>query len=316
MELNFQDNKPFKVLIVGARSKTAEAITRILRTETAWKLILLSSGVSLEEHSEYISIYPTNYNDLKSTKEIFLREMPDVVVNTAAMTNVDGCELNRQEAWQANVQWVEFLLRMCKITDARLIHFSTDYVFDGLRGPYTETDVPNPINYYGRTKLAGENLCRLSNIPCAIIRTNVVYGVSSYEHTDFAQWTLAKLREGEKFNVVTDQFSNPTLTDDLGLVVYRIILKERGGIYNAAGGEWLNRYEFACKIAHTFQFSSDIIHPCVTDDIRQRAKHPLRGGLITLKAETDLGVKPATVESGLITLRQQILSLAESEKKR
>lgn len=316
MEFNILDNKPFKVLIVGARSKTAEAIIRVLQTETSWNLVLLSSGVSCEEHNERISIYPVNYDDLKSAKEIFLREMPDVVVNTAALTNVDECELNRKKAWQINVQWIEFLLRMCKITDARLIHFSTDYIFDGIRGPYSETDAPNPVNYYGRTKLAGENLCRLSNLHCAIIRTNVVYGISSYEHTDFVQWTLAKLREGKKFDVVTDQYSNPTLTDDLGLAVYRIILKRREGIYNIAGGEWLNRYEFACKIASVFQFSSDIIHSCATAELKQRAKRPLRGGLITLKAETDLGVKSTAVEAGLITLRQQIFSVSESDKKR
>ena len=300
------EHKPLKVMIVGARSKTAEAIARVLNAETAWKFIMLSSGVNDVEHSGRLSLYPTNYTGTKEAKDIFLRELPDVVVNTAAMTNVDACEENRREAWQANVQWVEFLIRMCKITDARLVQFSTDYIFDGARGPYTETDAPNPINYYGKTKLAGENVCRTANIPCAIIRTNVVYGFSAYGHTDFVRWTVDRLREGKQFAVVTDQFSNPTLTDDLALITYRIIRNNSVGVFNAGGGEWLSRYEFARKIAQAFEYDPDHVQQCTTADLQQKAKRPLNGGLITLKTESATGVKPAIIEAGLITLRRQI----------
>lgn len=309
-------DKPFNVVIAGARSKTAEAIARTLKSETPWKITLLSSGVLKEEHSDRVSLYPADYSGAKETKEIFMKELPDVIINTAAITNVDECEQNRKAAWQANVQWVEFLVRMCKITDARLIHFSTDYIFDGMRGPYSETDTPNPVNYYGKTKLAGENVCRTSNVPCAILRTNVVYGYSSYGHADFVQWTIGKLQEGKHFRVVTDQFSNPTLTDDLGLAAYRIIIKKRNGIYNIGGGDWLSRYEFAQIIAEQFQFDSRLIVPCTSADLQQKARRPLKGGLITLKAETDLGVKPTGIEAGLTTLRRQLQSFDQSPGKR
>ncbi len=302
------NNKPFNVLIAGGRSKTAEAIARTLKSETSWNITLLSSGILKEDHADRVSLYPTDYSGSKETKEIFMRELPDIIINTAAITNVYDCEENRKTAWHANVQWVEFLVRMSKITDARLLHFSTDYIFDGSRGPYSEHDAPNPVNYYGKTKLAGENACRTSNVPCAILRTNVVYGYSTYGHADFVQWTVGKLQEGKIFRVVNDQFSNPTLTDDLGLAAYRIILKKREGIYNIGGGDWLSRYEFARKIADVFQFDPGLIVPCTSADLQQKARRPLKTGLITLKAETDLGVKPTGVEAGLITLRRQMQS--------
>ncbi len=309
MKQDYLHNSSLHIAIIGSRSKTAEAIVRILQAETTWKLTLFSSGTKQVKHDDRLSFYPIIYDDSKKNKEIFLKILPDIIINTAALTNVDFCEENREQTWQINVRWVEFLLHICKITDAQLIHFSTDYVFDGNKGPYMETDAPNPVNYYGKSKLAGENICKVSNINCSIIRTNVVYGFSSYRHSDFVQWVLAKLRENKSFQVVTDQYSNPTLADDLGLAVYKIIQKHRQGIYHIGGGEWLNRYEFARKIAMTYNYDPECISACTTADIRQKARRPMRGGLITLKAETDLGIKPAAPEAGLLTLRRQFQML-------
>ncbi|MFM8437112.1 MAG: SDR family oxidoreductase, partial [Candidatus Kapaibacterium sp.] len=137
----------------------------------------------------------------------------------------------------------------CSIGEAHLIHFSTDYVFNGEKGPYTETDVPDPVNYYGRTKLAGENAILTSKIPSTIIRTNIVYGHLPGVKKDFVTWVRDSGASGSGIAVVDDQFGNPTAAVDLAVATMRVIEKGRTGIYHVAGPEYLDRYSFARRIA-------------------------------------------------------------------
>jgi len=303
-----------KILIIGSRSKTSQALVRLISTETSWEIILVSSAIKANIYHKKITCYPLDYSQPKELKAIFLKELPTIVINTAAMTNVDLCEIEHKSAWEANVSLVEYITRMCKVTDAHLIHFSTDYIFDGQKGLYSETDTPNPISYYGKTKLASENVCKAASIPHTIIRTNVVYGFSAFDSNDFVEWTLAKLTANEPFNVVTDQISNPTLTDDIALAIIKIIKKKREGTYNIAGADWISRFDFAKTIAKVFHLDSSLINPILTESLGQKAKRPLKGGLLTLKAQTDLQMNFATTEAGLSTLRHHKLkSLIENE---
>ncbi|MFN8360545.1 MAG: SDR family oxidoreductase [Candidatus Kapaibacterium sp.] len=302
---------PLKILIIGARSKVAEAIIRLLLADTHWNLVLLSSGFSSQVDIERVTCYPFDYSRPQMLKEIMLRELPTFTINCAAMTNVDACEDDRSTAWSVNVKLVETIARMCKITDSHLIHFSTDYIFDGTKGLYYETDTPNPLSYYGKTKLASENVCRSSGVLSTIIRTNVVYGISSYQHTDFADWVIAQFNKNIPFKVVTDQISNATLTDDIALALLKIMQLQKQGIYHIAGVDWQSRLEFARCIAHVYGFNEDIIQPILTADLQQKAKRPLKGGLLTLKAESELGVRFSTSLEGLQSLRRQIAARDE-----
>lgn len=304
-----------KILIVGAGSKTAQALVRLIKAETPWEIVLISSTVKEYRQNNGMSYYPLDYAQPKELKNIFLKELPTVVINTAAMTNVDKCETEHKAAWEANVTLVEYIARMCKITDAHLIHFSTDYIFDGAKGLYSETDIPNPISYYGKTKLASENSCKVSTVPHTIIRTNVVYGFSIYNTKDFVEWVLTNLEKGEPFTVVTDQISNPTFTDDIALAIIKIIKKKREGTYNIGGADWLSRFDFAKAIAGVFHFDEDLIKPILTESLHQKAKRPLKGGLLTLKAQTDLQMNFATVKAGLSTLRHhKLMDAMERER--
>lgn len=304
-----------RILIIGAKSKTAQALIRLITAETSWQIILVSSSYETFHQTGSISYYPIDYSQPKELKNIFLKELPTIVINAAAMTNVDKCETEHKSAWEANVTLVEYIARMCKITDAHLIHFSTDYIFDGAKGPYSENDIPNPISYYGKTKLASENACKAATVSHTIIRTNVVYGFSAYYSKDFVEWTLSNLEEGKPFGVVTDQISNPTLTDDIALAVIKIIRKKREGTFNIGGADWLSRFDFARAIATVFHLDDTLIKPILTESLHQKARRPLKGGLLTLKAQTDLQMNFATVQAGLSTLRHHKL-IQQAEKER
>lgn len=303
--MNTDDTKK-KVMIIGTRSKVAEAVVRILRAELNASLVLVSSADNLVGDIDGVALYTVKHHDYKQFKEIAMKELPSVLINCAAMTDVDACEIDKEGAWSANVTLVENFLRAGKSIDAHCIHFSTDYIFDGKNGPYIENDTANPINYYGRTKLAAENVCHSSGVDCTILRTNVVYGHSTYRHTDFVHWVINKLDMGKPFKVVDDQYGNPTFTDDIALAVKKIIDKKRVGIYNLSGKEYCNRFEFAKMIAKVFSYDSTLINSITSEELGQKSPRPKRAGLVNLKAETDLQMKFSDVVSGVTTLRHQM----------
>jgi len=298
-------NNTLRIALIGGNSKVGSAISRLLEKETDWQLHVYSSTLQ-QSVSDRIFCKHIEYADIKKLKEEFIEIRPDFIINTAAMTNVDGCEIQRQEAWFSNVTFVEQLARLSLIVESHLIHFSTDYVFDGTKGPYTEQDQPNPICYYGKSKLAGENAVLKSHFNNTVIRTNVVYGLTTNDQSDFVQWVI-KCHEAKKtMNIVDDQLSNPTLTDDLALSVKRIIEKKRCGLYHIGGNTYCNRYEFALEIAKIFHLDESLIAPIQTHSLNQKAKRPLRGGLINLKAHTDLGIQYSTIQEGLVRLRHNM----------
>ena len=130
-------------------------------------------------------------------KELILDFFPDIIINTAAYTNVDRSETEKETAWKINVNGVENIALYAWTVDAHLIHISTDYIFDGKNGPYSEEDKPLPIGYYGRTKLASENSIRTSGVRFSIVRTNILYGPAKYGRPDFVKWVINSLRANE-----------------------------------------------------------------------------------------------------------------------
>ena len=170
------------------------------------------------------------------------------------------------------------------------MHLSTDYVFDGKHGPYTEDDTPNPISFYGRSKLAAENALTTSGVDYAIVRTMVLFGLGVNIKPNFALWMIDKLKAGESINIVDDQIGNATMIDDLAWGILKLIEKKQTGIFNIAGKDILSRYDFALKICDVFGFNKDLVKRIKTADLNQPAPRPLSSGLITLKASTLLGI--------------------------
>jgi dTDP-4-dehydrorhamnose reductase len=222
------------------------------------------------------------------------------------MTNVDACESERELAWKINVSGVENLIDGARVQSATIVHLSTDYIFDGRSGPYTEQDRPNPLGYYGKSKLASENALRASGVPFLIARTMVLYGSGVAVRPNFVLWLIESLEQGTAVRIVDDQYGNPTFVDDLAYGLLRAIELERTGIYHLAGREIVSRYEFALRIAGVFNLDTSLIASLKTSQLQQPAPRPLRSGLVTLKAEVELSYKPHSIEESLIVLRNQL----------
>ena len=292
-----------RILVVGSNGMLGQSLCRFYSKQKIVRLL----GCSIEDRSfvngfDYLQSDITKRNDIK---KVILDFYPDYIINASAYTNVDKSETEREEAWKVNVKGVEYLAEAARILDARIIHISTDYIFDGRNGPYTENEKPNPLGYYARTKLASENALRISGVLYTILRTNVLYGSDSNCKTGFVRWLVSSLREGKEVRIVTDQINNPTFVDDLVQAISKVVEYNKTGIYNIGGKEFLSRFEFSEMIAEFFELNKNLIKPVTTDELKQPARRPLKSGLITLKAETELGYKPHTIKETLAIIRKE-----------
>lgn len=265
-------------------------------------------ATSVEEKSvvdkvEYISSDIKNRDEIK---KIIHDYYPDFIIHTAAFTNVDLSEKLREDAWKINVKGVEYIAEAARAIDTHIIHISTDYIFDGKDGPYSENVKPNPVGYYGRTKLASENVLKISGTLFTILRTNVLYGTALNSRPDFVRWVLASLSKKENIKIVNDQINNPTFIDDLIQGINKIIEFRKTGTYNIGGKEFLSRYDFTLQIADYFNLDKNLISPITTEELKQPARRPLKSGLIILKAETELGYKPHSINESLSAMKKEL----------
>ena len=295
-----------RILVVGSNGLLGQKVAEQLVRGSAARITLASV-----EDTPVRELLSTEYVRLDITVRKDVREAvgtlnPSVIINCAAMTNVDACETERDMAWKINVGGVEHLVEAARAKGAMIVHVSSDYVFDGKSGPYTEDDRPEPLSYYGKSKLASENVVRTSGLPHFIARTMVLYGIAPGVKANFALWLIKSLEAGQTVRIVDDQIGNPTLVDDLAFGLLRAVELGKNGVYNIAGRDIVTRFEFAVRLAKFFGLDPKLIHPIKTAQLRQPAARPLRSGLITLKAEVDLGFKPSTIEEGLATLKSQL----------
>lgn len=282
-----------RILVVGSNGMLGQSVITLLKNNSKYELLLASlEDNSVEENISYLKV---DIGNKKAVKKMLLDFYPDYVLNFAAFTNVDKCETEKELCWNANVNALEYLAKYCVPTNSQLIHISSDYVFDGKNGPYSENDLPNPISYYGRSKLAGENVIKRFNIPSTIIRTNVLFGATKHGRPDFVKWVVDSLKKKNKINIVTDQYNNPTFLDDFSLMIKTIIDESRTGLYHIGGSEQLNRFEFTKKITDYFSLDFELVTPILTEALNQPAPRPLNSGLINLKAETELNYKPKSL---------------------
>jgi dTDP-4-dehydrorhamnose reductase len=296
-----------RILVTGANGLLGQHLAQIFSQVAKYELLFTShQSTFFFNHQpllDYTQLDITSKSDVKSLAVSF---HPDIIINAAAMTNVDACESKRELAWKINVHGVENLVDVARIINAKIIHVSTDYVFDGLRGPYVEDDRPNPINYYGKTKLASENVLRTRDVHFAIARTIVLYGTGKNVKRNFALWVIDSLSNGKQIQASTDQVSSPTNVHDLAYGILRIVEQEAEGVYHVSGAQHLSRNEFANKIAEVYELDPHLVIPVKSEELHQAARRPLRTGFITLKAETDLGYKPCDITHGLLMLKRDL----------
>jgi len=241
----------------------------------------------------------------ESLNDIFVKIKPQVVILTAALTNVDYCEEHPEDAWQINVAGTENVVRLCKEYQAKLFFFSSDYIFDGRNGPYSEEDLPSPISYYGRTKLEAEQIIKNLLQDYLIIRTTVVYGKEKLGK-NFVIRFVNNLRKQEKIEVPTDQIGSPTYALNLAEATEELLRRNKVGIYNITGSDLIDRYNFALEICRVFKLNRDLIVPLNSKELNQNAKRPLKAGLKIDKAKNELTTRLLGVKEGLELLKQEI----------
>jgi len=295
-----------RILITGSNGLLGQKVAELLVRGSAYVITLASHAEKPVKPLPSATYVQMDITSKKEVKRVVFACEPEAIINCAAMTNVDACEKERERAWKINVEGVEHLIEAARKNNARILHISTDYIFDGKSGPYDESARPEPLSYYGKGKLASENALRMSGLEYFIARTMVLYGASAGVKSNFALWLIQNLEQKLQVRVVDDQFGNPTLADDLAHGLISALELGRTGVYHMAGREIVSRYEFALKLAEVFDFDSKLVTPIKTSQLRQPAPRPLKSGLITLKAEVELGFKPSTVEQGLQILKSQL----------
>lgn len=274
-----------KVLVTGAGGQLGQSLD-LNNVDVILTSRSMSDSIDIE----------LDITDLLQVKDSISEHDPDIILHLAAMTHVDNCEVEPEKANEINVKGTENLIRSF---DGKIIFLSTDYVFNGEEGPYSENDTEDPINVYGSTKREAENVIKSSSKDWLILRTNVVWNIGGSYKASFADWLVNELSNEQTVSIVTDQWNNPTQTDDLGRVINEIIQQDAQGLYHYGSSNVLNRYDFARLIANVYELDESLITPISTETLNQPAARPLKSGLKTGKIQRDLGITPSDLRDDI-----------------
>lgn len=250
-------------------------------------------------HDKNFQYLEMDFTNPFSVHDVFENIKPDVVVHSGAMSKPDECESNQILAYLVNVEGTVQLLINAADSKSFFVFISTDFVFDGERGMYNEDDIPNPVNYYGRTKLEAEEAVKDYEFEWAIVRTVLVYGKNHSGHNNILKIVKEKLEKGEEYSVVDDQLRTPTYVEDLAKGIVSIIEKKATRIFHLSGKDILTPYQMAIKAAEYLQLDSSVIKRVTADSFSQPAKRPLKTGFIIDKARKQLNYDPLSFEEGL-----------------
>jgi len=295
-----------KILITGANGLLGYKLVQLLSLQPAVTAIA-TARKKISALPANVQFFELDVTDHDQTIRVLSHTQPDVVIHTAAMTQVDQCETERDLCWKANVTGVENLVEACEKNNTHLVHVSTDFIFDGSHGPLDETAIPKPVNFYGESKLAGEEIIQKSKISWAILRTVLVFGVTpDLSRSNIVLWVKKSLEEGKSINVVNDQWRTPTLAEDLAMGCYLAASKKATGIYHISGEEMMTPYDIANQTAEFFKLDKSLIKPADSSTFRQPAMRPPKTGFIITKAKRELGYQPHNFKDGLALLASQL----------
>ncbi|MDO8999595.1 MAG: NAD(P)-dependent oxidoreductase [Bacteroidota bacterium] len=308
-----------KILITGSNGLLGQKLVYKLRNNAAVTCIATARGENRLAKQEGYVFESLDITNKENVNNVFSKHLPDVIVNTAAMTNVDACETEKDACWAMNVTSVNHqvkALENLKIKHSNynphFIHLSTDFIFDGTHGPLDENETPNPLSYYAESKLAAEKIVQASLLDWAIARTVLVFGiVDNMSRSNIVLWVKSNLEQGKIINVVDDQFRTPTLAEDLADGCILIAQKRAKGIYNISGKDFYSILELANVVADYYQLDKSLIKPSKSADIKQPAKRPPITGFIIEKAKKELGYNPHSFTEGIKILEEQIKEMGK-----
>jgi dTDP-4-dehydrorhamnose reductase len=281
-------------LVTGACGLLGQHLVNRLKPK--YEVIAVDITTNTFKKHENLIFINCDLTDSGALARVLSDTNPDIIYNCAAYTDVDGCEKNRELAYKLNVELVKSLL---EAGAERLIQYSTDYVFDGKRGPYDEKDETDPMGYYGETKLHSERLILDSHGSHLIIRTNVLFGTGENVRPNFITWLIDNLNNAKQLRIVTDQYNNPIHADNLAETSIEAEETDLTGVLHLAGDSYLSRFEIAVKTAEHFGLNRKLISPVTTSQLGQIARRPMRGGLKIDLAKKFLKSRLLSFEEGL-----------------
>ena len=299
-----------KILITGSNGLLGQKLLHKLRQDTSVELIATSKGENRVSEQNGYTYFELDITDQKQVAELMANKKPDVVINTAAMTNVDLCEDERKACDALNVDAVQYLADACEKIDAHLIQISTDFIFDGEDGPYSEEDEPNPLSYYGLSKLKSEQLLQAHTVKWTVLRTIIVFGVGEkLSKGNIVLWAKGALEKGDPLNIIDDQFRAPTLAEDLADICILAAKKKAFGVFNASGKDIMSIYEIVETIAKHYAYSTDNLNKISTAKLKQKAGRPPKTGFILDKSINELGYNPHSFEESLAIIDEQLKTI-------
>lgn len=294
-----------RFLVTGANGLVGSRLVRLLAPHH--EVYALGRGTQRATdfgRAQYVSIDLGDHDALDQA----LREIrADVVINCAAMTDVDGCERDPSGAWAANVDAVATLARSAKELDSHLLHVSTDYVFDGDAGPYDIDAVPNPRGVYAISKHAGEEAVRAL---CAkgrwtIARTAVVYGWPSTGKNNFGSWLIDALGSGKTVKLFSDQWVSPSHAGNVAEMLAELGTRRMAGTWHTSGAEVVDRVTFGHRLCERFGFDRALVIPSRMADVNLPSPRPARSGLVVTRTTEALAAKPLSLDDSLARLHAE-----------
>lgn len=295
-----------RILITGSNGLLGQKLCDLYLSKNDYSVLATGVGICRyhNKNLDYQSMDISNHEETENTIAAF---KPDCVINTAAMTNVDACETNRQTCDALNVEAVKNLAQLSVKYNFHLIHLSTDFIFEGTHPLYTEDEEAKPLSYYGKSKLQGEQMVQEFATSYAILRTVLVYGVvHDMSRSNIVLWAINALKNGQHIKVVNDQFRTPTLAEDLAQGCLLAESKNAQGIYNISGKDYMRIDELVMRVSKFFNYEIASMELVSSETLNQPAKRPPITGLNIDKARRELGYEPHSFEEGLAIVKAQL----------
>lgn len=296
-----------KVLVTGANGFIArELITHL--SDYSDQIHLTSRSRRLVGFN--LPYQQLDLSDQESLQNLLDGLVPDLIIHTAAISSVDYATMHKPETKSINVDSIKTIANWCAENDSRLVHFSSDFVFDGEKGVYEESDLPNPLSYYGQTKLESEEVVKSTLQNHLIIRPILVYGlVSHMPRLNFPIWVVSQLTSGKKTFITADQIRKPTYVSDLAKATAELSFSSYNGTVNICGDDEVNMYEFAVKVARVFGLDESLLVASTSSEINQAGMRPKKTTFSNQLVKQLIDFKPTPIDDALTEMSRKEMKL-------
>ena len=294
-------------LVTGSNGLLGQKLTKQLVSDPEIDLVATGRGPDRNSLSKGYRYASMDITDKEMVRKVFVEFRPNVVIHTAAMTQVDDCEKQQELCELMNVRAVEYIASASEAIGAHLVHLSTDFIFDGSHGPLREEEEPAPLSIYGDSKKRSEEAVQELSSSWSILRTVLVYGLAEeMSRSNIVLWAKSSLEAGTPIRVVNDQFRTPTLAEDLAQACILAGKQKAQGVFHISGEELLSISEFVRRIAAFWDLDVSPMTEISTASLGQPARRPPKTGFIVEKAKKELGYSPRSIEEGLSLVHAQL----------